>query len=168
MGVGQNKGKGELAMGAVKAQLWADPNHLGHLETLARLQWLAGDCRGVLDTLRRLTSLNPFEPGYQHLKGCTLQCLGCYAEALEAYDRCAATATGALADEARASAESVRSWPSELVARLVGADPSFRALYERDPEGACRSLGLKRPAAPVEAGIAAFATGRAAAWQRPS
>ncbi len=153
---------------AVRARLSADPNHLGHLEALARLQWVAGDCRSVLDTLRRLTSLNPFEPGYQHLRGCALQCLGCYGEALEAFDRCASTATEPLATESAAAADALRAWPSELVVRLVGADPAFRAAYERDPERACRSLGLQRPRVPSEGAAAAFVAPSASAWQRPS
>lgn len=154
---------------AVKARLAADPTHLGHLESLARLQWAAGDCSSVLDTLRRLSSINPFEPGYHHLRGCALQCLGCYAEALEAFERCAATATEHLASEASASADALRAWPSELMARLVGADPGLRAAYERDPEETCRSLGLQGPSlAASEPNAAAFAVHTPSAWQRPS
>ena len=41
-----------------------DPTHLGNLETLVRAQWSAADYSGVLDTVRRLLALNPFEPGY--------------------------------------------------------------------------------------------------------
>lgn len=120
-----------------------DPTHLGHLEELARVQWSEGDCLGLIDTIRRLTSLNPFEPGYHFLRGAALQCLGLFGDALAAYERCAKFGDTGLAADARVAAEELRRWPNEVVARLAEADIGFRYRFERDPEAAWRGLGFQ-------------------------
>ncbi|MCB8931913.1 MAG: hypothetical protein M9921_02350 [Fimbriimonadaceae bacterium] len=130
-------------MDLAKRRVAADPTHLGHLEELARLQWSDGDCSGLIDTLRRLTALNPFEPGYHFLRGAALQCLGMFGDALTAYDRCARFTDSKLAEDARAAASELRRWPREIVSRLAEADLAFRHRYERDPEGTWRMLGFK-------------------------
>lgn len=132
------------AIHQAKRRVALDPTHLGHLEELARLQWSEGDCRALIDTLRRLTALNPFEPGYHYLRGAALQCLGLFRDALRAYDRCVQFAASPLAADARAAADELRRWPREVVVRLAEADPAFRHRYERDPERTWRELGFDR------------------------
>lgn len=65
-----------------------DSAHLGALELYARAQWRLGDFVGVLGTLRRLETLNPYEPSYFLMQGDALRLIGRHTEARSAYARC--------------------------------------------------------------------------------
>lgn len=154
---------------AARQRVAEDPTHLGNLETLVRAQWNEADYSGVLDTLRRLLALNPFEPGYHFLRGATLQCLGYFGDARGAYERCAQDAGSGMAKEALAAIHEIDRWPAEVVARLAEVDPTFRALMREDPVAAHGSLGFDAPGTPPRplAWVAAD-TNAASEWRRPS
>jgi predicted Zn-dependent protease len=75
-----------------------DSEHLGALEVHVCAQWRAGDFIGALRSLRRLSLLNPYEPGYFLMEGDTLNLIGRPLEARRAYERCL-TFTGTAARE---------------------------------------------------------------------
>jgi len=96
----------------------ADPNP-GYYLSVAHL--LQGDVARAVDTAAALVRVHPrFEAGYLHLAN-ALESAGRYAEAVEAYDRQAATLPyGELADEARKRR-------AALVARLAGSEEAAGA-----------------------------------------
>jgi tetratricopeptide (TPR) repeat protein len=154
---------------AARRRVAEDPTHLGNLETLVRAQWNLADYSGVLDTLRRLLALNPFEPGYHYLRGATLQCLGHFGEARGAYERCALVPDSAMAEAALTAIAEIDRWPTEAVTRLAENDPKLRELLRKDPVAACRSLGFEAPGQQApEVALAALGSQPTAEWRRPS
>jgi tetratricopeptide (TPR) repeat protein len=65
-----------------------DAEHLGAWEVRVRAEWRLGDFPAVLRSLRKLTLLNPYEPGYFLMQGDALRMLGQNADARAAYGRC--------------------------------------------------------------------------------
>ena len=96
---------GDLAAALLATEqiLESDPDHLGALEVRVRALWRLGDFPAVLRTLRRLTALNPYEPGYFLMQGNSLGMLGRPVEARSAYQRCAEFACSPVREEALAS-----------------------------------------------------------------
>lgn len=85
-----DKGRADEALRATAQILQRDPDHLGALEVQVRAQWRIGDLAGALRSLRRLTLLNPYEPGYYLMQGDILSLMGQPLQARKAFERCLA------------------------------------------------------------------------------
>lgn len=83
-------GRADEALRATGQVLLSDPDHLGALEVHVRAQWRIGDLAGALRSLRRLTLLNPYEPGYYLMQGEILNLMGQPLQARRAFERCLA------------------------------------------------------------------------------
>lgn len=111
----------------------ADSSHLGALELLSRCLWAKQDFAALERVIRRLITLNPYEPGYFGLLGMALRALGRYSEAAEALRRDPASSTH-LAD--------LEAFQASLVKDLVEHDATFAAMYAKSPEQATKMKGL--------------------------
>lgn len=116
--------------------LQEDEEHIGALEVLAKALWAAGHFEAVLEAVRRLLSLNAYEPGYHALMGAAFQALGRYGDSLRAYERSGDT------PGAREAARELQNLQAALVADLLRSDPVFRAHYAQDPDAACSARGF--------------------------
>jgi hypothetical protein len=114
-----------------------DPTHVGALEILASALWQSSKYSELLETIRTLTRLNPYEPGYHALTGAALQCLGRYGESVRAFSR------GAEAPGSTNAVRVLHSWQASLVRELIETDAVFKAHYAQDPCGACSSRGFE-------------------------
>lgn len=85
-----DRGRADEALRATSQVLQRDPDHLGALEIHVRAQWRLGDLAGALRSLRRLTLLNPYEPGYYLMQGDILRLMGQPLPARRAFERCLA------------------------------------------------------------------------------
>jgi len=81
-------GCADQALQATTQVLLNDADHLGALEIHVRAQWRIGDFVGALRSLRRLTLLNPYEPGYYLMQGDVLNLMGQPLQARRAFERC--------------------------------------------------------------------------------
>lgn len=81
-------GCADEALQATSQILVNDADHLGALEIHVRAQWRIGDFAGSLRSLRRLTLLNPYEPGYYLMQGDVLNLMGQPLQARRAFERC--------------------------------------------------------------------------------
>jgi len=113
-----------------------DAEHVGALEILAKGLWHCGQYKDVLVILRRLTVINPYEPGYRALQGASLQCLGRYGEAARAF------ASSSQLPSSQEALRELRSWQAGLVQDMLKTDAVFKAHYERDEKEACLSRGF--------------------------
>lgn len=129
-------GQYEEAVRISRAVLDNHADHIAALEILAKALWQAGHYDEVLLAVRRLQTLNPYEPGYHALKGAALQCLGRYGESVRAFAR-AGNAPGS--EEAMHELE---SWQGGLIADMLREDPVFRAHYAQNPADACACRGF--------------------------
>lgn len=148
-----------------RAVLGQDPEHIGALETLAKVQWHQGKFNELLPTLDRLVALNPYEPGYHSLRGAVHQALGHCGEAVKAFSRCA-DADGPEAAGAREQIADLQDWERFLVSQLIETDPVFRADYAHDPREACRRRGFEFVEETHDSWMPA--SNVAAVWVRPS
>jgi tetratricopeptide (TPR) repeat protein len=119
-----------------------DPDHVGALEVLAKALWQGAEFSPLLEVLRRLIRLNPYEPGYFSLQGAVLQAIGRYGEAVEAYERSLSALPLEAAQPIRRTLSELQEWQASLVAQLLGEDAVFRADYARAPLKACRAKGF--------------------------
>ncbi len=119
-----------------------DPEHIGALETLAKVQWHLGKFEALVPTLDRLLALNPYEPGYHALRGATHQAQGQCGKAVVDYSRCAEGDTPE-AETARENIADIQEWERFLVSDLLERDPVFCADYFHDPKEACRKRGFE-------------------------
>lgn len=142
-----------------------DPNHIGALETLAKVQWHFSDLVGLQPTLDRLIALNPYEPGYHALRGAVLQALGRCGEAVVSYSRCIDGDSDEAAN-ARVQISELQDWERFLVADLLERDQVFRAEYAHDPREACRKRGFEFVDQPTEKWVPTVAS--VVIWARPS
>lgn len=83
-------GCADQALVATSQILVNDADHLGALEIHVRAQWRIGDFVGAMRSLRRLTLLNPYEPGYYLMQGDVLNLMGQPLQARRAFERCLA------------------------------------------------------------------------------
>jgi tetratricopeptide (TPR) repeat protein len=137
-----NEGRYEAALTSLRRVIRKEPDHVGAMELLVRVQWALEDHEGVLETLRSLTSLNPYEPGYHFWRGAALQCLGRYGEAVKAYRTCGALGGEGSGLEPQELIKALEAWQSDLIAELLMDDPAFMAAYRQDPVQACRARGF--------------------------
>lgn len=130
-------GRSEDAINIAKTIIGADPHHVGAWEVLARAQWKASRFTDLLDTINRLISLNPYEPGYFALRGAAAQSLGRLGEAIRDFAR-----AGSACPTSKASIDELRSYQSKLISDLLAMDPVFAAHFAQDPDAACRARGF--------------------------
>jgi tetratricopeptide (TPR) repeat protein len=83
-----DRGNYTAAIEAAGRVLSQDSDHLGALEVRVRAEWRLGDFPAVLRSIRKLTLLNPYEPGYFLMQGDALRMLGRLPDARTAYERC--------------------------------------------------------------------------------
>jgi tetratricopeptide (TPR) repeat protein len=132
-----------LALCAAKSILRRDRDHLGALELLARVQWRQSRFEPMLETIRHLVRLNPYEPGYHYLRGCALQSLGHSGAAIQAFSRCLESQSDGLRRSAAQAIRELESWQESLVADMLREDAAFRSAYRNDPMRACHKLGFR-------------------------
>lgn len=162
-------GRTPVARQMAEGILRQEPEHIGALELLAKIQWRQTELRPLLRTLRLLIGINPYEPGYHYLEGAALHCLGHYGEALKAYTRSREISPECRHPEAEAAIAALQECQLALLAELLKDDAGFRLRYAQDPQAACDTVGIRfseeegnqprYPAASL-AGVAA--------WIRPS
>lgn len=150
-----------------RAILDIDPDHIGALETLAKVQWHLGEFKALLPTLERLLALNPYEPGYHALRGASHQALGHCGEAVLAFSRCA-IGDSAEASHAREQITDLHAWERYLVGELLVSDPVFRADYAQDAQGACQRRGFQFVDEVSTSDSWVPSANVAAVWARPS
>lgn len=66
-----------------RSALRRDPDHVGHLEELAKLLWSAQDYKEAVQIATRLLRLNPYEPGYRYLRGLSHVALGNFTNGVQ-------------------------------------------------------------------------------------
>ncbi len=126
-----------------KRSVRKEPDHLGSWELVARSQWRLGHYREALQTIDRLVSLNPYEPGYFYLRGMILQGLGHCGIAIEAMQRCLSFEDSPVAEQAMAALKELESWQAVLIAEALESDQVFRIEYARNSIAACQAKGFR-------------------------
>lgn len=130
------------AIRTLKKLLKRDEEHLPAMELMAKALWRLAKLPELLTLLERLTTLNPYEPGYHALRGAAYQALGRTAEANAAFARSTRDASRELSSSSIRALSALNGWHSERVEDLLRQDPAFRAEFQQDPERACRQRGL--------------------------
>jgi tetratricopeptide (TPR) repeat protein len=121
---------------SAKRVLGRDRDQIGALEVLAKALWQMGRYDELLAALATMIRLNPYEPGYHALRGAVYQAVGRTGEAIKSFAR-------ADSETSAASVEELREWQGEIIARLLGEDPVFKAHYTQNPEEACQARGFE-------------------------
>ena len=120
-----------------------EPDHLGSWELVARSQWRLGQFEEALQTLEKLVSLNPYEPGYFYLKGMILEGLGQCGIAIEAMQRCLSFDDSPVSGQALTALKELEQWQAVLIAEALQTDKAFRFEYARNAAAACQSRGFR-------------------------
>ena len=134
-------GSAQQAIDRAKRTLQKDPSHVGALEALAKAQWQTSQCQDLVQTLKRLIELNPYEPGYHSLLAGAYQSLGLCGEAVKSHLRAVDLGFPKSA-EMDSMIEELRAWQGKLVAEMMESDPVFLAAYRQDPAKACAEKGF--------------------------
>lgn len=138
------KGSWADAIHAARSILREDQNHIPALEVLATALWRTGHIGQALRISDRLVRLNPYEPGYFHLRGSLYEQLGRYADAVYAYRRAIESSRDvSFQNRVEQSLEILEQWEATLVAQLLEDDLTFACQYQMDPVEACRSRGFE-------------------------
>lgn len=127
---------------AARAILADNPNHLGALELLAKVEWRLERNSDALATLQKLVTLNPFEPGYFYMRGLIYQALGQFREASDSLARAVAFEGTPMSQAATVALEDLEAWQKSLIAQLAQDDPEFRLRYAQDPAAAIQQRGF--------------------------
>lgn len=144
----------------------ADPDHLPAIELKVKSQWRLGLYEQALEGLAMAIRLNPHDPAYQFLRGDCYQNLLRYGDALDAYERCSATADSELAAQAQLRLRGLFEWQAALMEDLFRSRPELAAQF-RNAALTCESYGFRpNSAAPTESVLARLAS--PAMWARPS
>lgn len=122
------------ALALANSILENDPEHLGALEVQAQALWKSKDYRGALGVANRLIGIYPYERGYFEFRAGCLEAMGHLAKASAAVH----------ADETHniEPSPSLLDWNIRLVKQLLVDDSNFRRIYKRDPEEACKGIGI--------------------------
>jgi hypothetical protein len=142
--------------------LASDSMHVGALEIKAKAEWATLQFTDLLSTLNTLTRLNPYEPGYHHLRGAAFQCLERFEEARLAFERAGACSG------AREAATELEIWQAGEIERLLELDLVFRTEFRRDASAACARRGFKYLATRGPQGFVAVDMRRPTSHIRPS
>lgn len=136
-------GRLDQARALLERLMLADRHHFGVLELYAKVLWQRCEFDRLLSVLGELILLNPYEPGYQSLKGAVLQSVGKYGEAYAAFNRCCALSSEKPDAAVLAMIDDLERWQGALVSEMLDEDVQFRLEYSRDPVQACRSRGFE-------------------------
>lgn len=133
-------GSADEALSATTQILLHDADHLGALEIHVRAQWRIGDLTGTMRSLRRLTLLNPYEPGYYLMQGDVLNLMGQPLQARRAFERC-------LAFDGSAAKSDAMNQIALIDAQLgrSQSDEMSEVVYAGDSTGSVLGLNMARP-----------------------
>lgn len=139
-------GRADEALTATSHILLGDPDHLGALEIHVRAQWRIGDLTGALRSLRRLTLLNPYEPGYYLMQGDVLNLMGQPLQARRAFERCLTfDGSSAKADAATQIALIDAQYRRPQLDDLWGHEELSEVVYASDAASSVLGLTGARP-----------------------
>ena len=134
-------GNHKQAKRVLRRCLKLDEGHLPTLELTALTQCRCGQPSDALSTISRLVILNPFEPGYDFLRGCCLQSLGRFLEAEACYRR-AAKAVGPEQTVALEATSRLETWKQQCLEHLLAENSDFRAAFARDVAASSVAAGI--------------------------
>ena len=127
------KNEFEQASELILSVLAESPDHLGALEVQAKLLWKQQDFKALIHTTAKLIALNPFEPGYQSLRGMALRALGQYGEAAKSLAR---------DPNAAQQLRDLEGLQASLIKETIKNDVVFAAQYAKDPIKAVTEKGF--------------------------
>ncbi len=138
-------GDGEGAVRECRRWLQEAPDHPTPLEHLMDFYWRQREFQQALELANRLVQLQPTSPYHRLRRACLLDDMGCYAQAVEDYQRLTddETAPIEVAFLAQMELERLDRQQMEVLIPLLMEDVAFRLEFMRDPVAAVRERGFR-------------------------
>jgi len=142
-GLRAREGRLKEARIGVQRVLRAAPDFVPALEVLARIDWYRADYAATRRTIRRLTRLNPHEPGYRLLDALAAIHMGDLVGAAWSLDLAARQATEpAFIEQVVESRRALEAQATEAIRFWCRGNPTFAQWFDRDPVAAAQWLGV--------------------------
>jgi predicted Zn-dependent protease len=138
-------GDGERAVQECRRWLQEAPDHPIPLEHLMDFYWQQREFQQALELAHRLVQLQPTSPYHRLRRACLLDDMGCYAQAVEDYQRLTddETAPIEVALLAQMELERLDRQQMEVLIPLLMEDVAFRLEFMHDPVAAVRERGFR-------------------------